>query len=191
LYLGDIENISPSDIITDGMVTIDLCQDIRVSGNVLIPTIEEENFGAAGFNAMLSYRGKGIATIEEYVVPLPHGDPILKTVGWKIPGGACDQDVFRECATDKDCGPAGSCEYTAASVEVVLYDVAAKQLIEPGQRCPKLGVTDQGNIGVIPGNVTPIKGDLAVTFNGSDPADGSFSATLHFAATFEDVNTLP
>jgi hypothetical protein len=191
LYISAIEKVSIySDIITDGIATIDLCQDIcSVTGNAQAPSVRLEDFGSAVFRAQLSYEGKGIATITSYAVPLPHSDPVVRSVDWRIPGGTCAEDVFRGCAGDSDCGVDGPCQHTEVAVEVELYDFTTKaQLIPTGQQCPMLGEDSQGNLIIVPGNLQPMKGDLAVTFNGTDPTEGSFSAELHFAATFEDIN---
>lgn len=112
LYISDIEKISIySDVITDGIAAIDLCQDIcSITGDARSPTVQLEDFGGAAFRAQLSYRGKGITTITSYAVPLPHSAPVVRSVDWQIPGGTCDEDVFRGCASDGDCGVSGPCQ---------------------------------------------------------------------------------
>lgn len=190
LFIAEIESYSPSEPVTDTTAVIDLCQEIcAISGDVSSPTVELEAFRPVGFTARLSYRGKGIATVETYSTPLPHGDRKVTSVNWRAPGGTCDKDIFRECANDGDCGNAGPCEYTKVPVDVLLCDFVLKELLRGDQQCQRLGQDEQGNLVIIPGNFMHGKVDLTVTFNGNDPADGPFSVALHFAATLEDINT--
>jgi hypothetical protein len=72
-------------------------------------------------------------------------------------------------------------------VDVQLYSLTDKALLVSDQMCPELD-TSTTPFTVIPGHVTPLQGDLPVTFSGTDPTDGDFTFSLHFAATLHDAN---
>jgi hypothetical protein len=189
------EGITQQDTIGSTFASVDVCQDIcAISGSVVAPTVELENFTATSANALFINNGFADIRIDHYTVtylsppdiPIP---PQTVATSVLLPGGTCSSLPDRHCGGDGDCGIAGPCEHVEVPVEVLLYSFVTKSLIVGDQRCPMLGEDSQGNLIIIPGNVTPVSFQTDVTFSGSDETGKRFTVTAGLIGTFSDANT--
>ena len=189
------EGIKQQDTIGNTFADVDVCQDIcAISGSILVPTVQLENFTPTSANALFINRGFADSLIDRYTFDYlsPPDLPIpSKTVqtGVLLPGGTCTNLPSRHCGNDGDCGIAGPCNHVEVPVQVLLYDFVTKALLIPaGQNCPMLGEDDQGNLIIIPGDVTPISFQTNVTFFGSDETGKRFTVKTGLLGSFSDAN---
>ena len=187
------EGITQEDTVGNTSADVDLCQDIcAISGSLVAPTVELENFTSTTANALFINQGFADILLDRYTVSVPPQTGIPdRTVqtGVLLPGGTCTTMPSTHCGSDADCGLAGPCNHPEVPVQILLYDFATKaQLIPTGQTCPMLGEDDQGNLIIVPGNVTPFSFQTNVTFSGSDETGKRFTVKSGMFGNFSDAN---
>jgi hypothetical protein len=190
------EGIMQQDTITNTAASVDVCQDIcsftidQVTGVV---TTELEQFTETVANAVFINNGTADILLDRYTItylsppslPIP---PRTVQTAVLLPGGRCTGLPNRKCGTDADCGIALPCEHTSVDVGVLLYDFATKVLIVGDQQCPTLQEDDQGNVIIVPGDVTPVSFQTNVTFSGSDETGKRFTVKTGILGSFFDAN---
>jgi hypothetical protein len=187
------EGIMQQDVVGNTSADVDLCQDIcAISGSILVPTVQLEKFTSTTANALFVNEGFADILLDRYTVTFPAGLGIpTRTVqtGVLLPGGTCSSLPNTHCGSDADCTFAGPCDHPTVPVQVLLYDFATKaQLIPTGQTCPMLGEDNQGNLIIIPGDVTPFSFQTNLTFSGSDETGKRFTVKTGLFGAFSDAN---
>jgi hypothetical protein len=185
--------IKQQDTVGNTSADVDLCQDIcAISGSLVAPTVTLENFTSTTANALFVNEGFADILLDRYTVTFPAGIGIpTRTVqtGVLLPGGTCTSLPNEHCGSDGDCGVSGPCVHPQVAVQVLLYDFATKaQLIPTGQVCPMLGEDNQGNLIIIPGDVTPFSFQTNVSFSGSDETGKRFNVKSGLFGNFADAN---
>lgn len=188
------EGIMQQDVVGNTSADVDLCQTIcAISGSIVAPTVELEDFTPTTANALFINRGFSDILLDHYTVSYETPDnaipPTVVQTGVLLPGGTCNSLPNQHCATDNDCGLLGPCERTEVAVEISLYSLAIKELIRPEKEtCPSLGQDDQGDLIIIPGDVTPFSFQTNVTFSGSDESGNRFNVHAGILGNFSDAN---
>ena len=179
------EDIEQQDLVGTTSADVDVCPSVcSVSGDLI--DIEFEQFTQTRAAAIFMNMGASPILLDHYIVSIPGSGIPDRTanVAAILPGGTCSNSP-RSAGWTVTAASSPPASTSKRSVEVLIFDFIAKELVRGEKRCPRVdfltGLID-------PGTVIPQTYQTNVIFSGSDASGQRFTVRAGLVAGFFDAN---